>query len=106
MIAFFISSLRCAALVAQLRHAIDHVDDQVEARRLVQHRQLERRVDVALLLVAVHVQVLVALEAVGELVDQPGIAVEVEDDRLVRREQAVELALASSRADARTPAAA
>ena len=31
MIAFFISSLRCAALLAQRRHAIDHVDDQVKA---------------------------------------------------------------------------
>ena len=77
----------------QLGHAIDDVDDQMEARRLVEHRQLERRVDVALLPVAVHVQVLVALEAVDELVNEPRIAVEVEDDGLVRREQAVELAL-------------
>ena len=93
MIAFLISSLRCAAFVAQPRHAVDHVDDQVEARGLVQHRQLERRVDVALLLVAADVQVLVALEAIGELVNEPRVAVEVEDDRLVGGEQAVELAL-------------
>ena len=83
MMAFLISSLRCPAFVAQLGHAVDDVDDQVKAGRLVQHRQLERRVDVALLPVAVHVQVLVALEPVGEPVNQPGVAVEVEDDRLV-----------------------
>ena len=85
MIAFFISSLRCAALVAQARHPVDDVDHQVEAVHLVQDRELQRRVDVALLLVAAHVQVVVVVEAVGELVDQPRIAVEVEDDRLVER---------------------
>ena len=47
-------------------------------------------------LVAPHVHVRVPLEAVGELVDQPGIAVEVEDNRLVRGEQAVELAVGRS----------
>ena len=93
MIAFLISSFRCAAFVAQLRHAIDHVDDEMEARGLVQHRQLQRRVDIALFLVAADVQVLVSLEAIRKPVNQPRIAVEVEDDRLVGGEQAVELAL-------------
>ena len=93
MIAFFISSLRCAARTGQPGHPVDHVDHQIEAVDLVEDRELERRVDVALLLVAAHVQVLVVREAVGELVDQPGIAVEVEDHRLVGGEQAVELAV-------------
>ena len=84
--------LEVPGLRAQPRHPIDHVDHQVEARRSVQHRQLQRRVDVPLLAVAVDVQVLLALEAVGELVDQRRVAVEVEDDRLVGGEQAVELA--------------
>jgi hypothetical protein len=67
--------LQVSGLGAQPRHAINDVDDQVEARRLVQHRQLQRRVDVAFLPVTPHVQVFVPLEAVGEPVDEPRITV-------------------------------
>ena len=84
-----------------LGHAVDDVDGQVEAVDLVVDRQLQRRVDVALLLVAADVQVVVVRAAVGQPVDQPGIAVEVEDDRLVVGEQRVEVAVASGRADVR-----
>jgi hypothetical protein len=85
--------LEARALRLQVRHPADHVDHQVETVDLVQDRELERRVDAALLLVAAHVQVLVVLEPAGELVDQPRVAVEVEDHRAVAREQTVELAL-------------
>src|SRR5262249_23613039 len=53
----------------ECRHPVDDVDDEVKARGLVQHRQLQRRVDVPLLLVAPHVQVRVPPEPVSELVD-------------------------------------
>ena len=56
-----------------------------EAVNLVANRQVERSVDVAFLLVAANVQVLVIGAPVSQPVDQPGIAVEVEDDRLVRQ---------------------
>src|SRR5262245_31737615 len=41
------------------RHAIDDVDGEAETIDLVSNGQIERRVDVALLLVAAHVQILV-----------------------------------------------
>ena len=44
-------------------------------RGFVQHRQLEQSIDVALFLVATHVQVIMPLETVRELVDEPRIAV-------------------------------
>ena len=66
----------------------------MEAVDLVEDSELERRVDVAFLHVAAHVHVVVDLEAVSELVNQPRVTVEVEDHGLVLREHAVEIALA------------
>jgi len=98
--------LQMCRLRAQLRHPIDHVDHQMKAGGFVEHRQLERGIDVAFFFVAAHVEVIVPLETLRELVDEPGIVVQVKDDRLVRGEQAVEFALGRlSRADARTPVA-
>ena len=77
----------------QAGHAVDHVDGEVEAVDLIEDRELERRVDVALLLVAAHVDVVVVVAAIGELVDERGVAVEVEDDRLVEGEERVEVAI-------------
>src|SRR5208337_221686 len=51
---------------------------------------LHRSIYVALLLVAPHVQISV-LAAVCQAVNQPAIAVEVEDDWLVNREQRIEV---------------
>ena len=48
------------------------------------------------LLVAAHVQVGVIGPAVGELMNQPRVAVKIENDRLVEREQAVEIAVAKA----------
>src|SRR5262249_59666400 len=48
--------LQMCPLRAELRHPIDDVDDQVEPRDLVEHRELQRRVDVASLLVAADVE--------------------------------------------------
>ena len=80
-----ISCLTYAALAPELRHAVDHVAGEVEAVEVVEHHHVERRRRGALLLVAAHVEVVVVGPAVGEPVDQPGIAVEGEDDRLVGR---------------------
>src|SRR4029450_603472 len=70
----------------QARYPIDDVDRETEAVDLVTNGQIERRVDVALLLVAAHVQVLVIGAPVGQPMDQPRISVEVEDNGLVRGE--------------------
>ena len=85
----------------QRRDPIDHVDRQAEAIDLVLNGQIERRVDVSFFLVAAHVQVLVIGTPIGQAMDQPGIAVEVEDDGFVFREQAVEVPVRSGRAGAR-----
>ena len=90
--------------VAKSGHAVDHVDDEVEAVEVVEHDHVERRRRRALFLVAAHVQVRVVGAAVGEPVDQPRIAVVGEDDRPVAREERVELARRTGRADARSPA--
>ena len=55
------------------------------------HAHVERRGGGAFLLVAAHVEIAVAGPPVGQPVNQPRIAVEREDDRLVRREQGVEV---------------
>ena len=75
--------------------------DEVETIEIVQHRHVERRGRRAFLLVAAHVKVVVIGAAIGQAMDQPGIAVKGEDDRLVLREQRVEVRDRSSRADAR-----
>ena len=62
-------------------------------------------VDIALLLVPAHMQSLV-LAAVGQAMNQPGITVEVENDRLVDREQRIEIRHPSTRADVPCSAAA
>ena len=82
MLRHFLLDVRAGHL--QCRNAVDHVDGQAEAVDLVLDRQFQRRVDAAFFLVAAHVEVLVVGAAVGQAVDQPGVAVEVEDDRLVQ----------------------
>ena len=88
--------LQMCSLYAELGRPIDDIDDQMEAGCFIQHRQFERRVDVAFFLVAAHMQVLMPLESIGELVDEPRVAMKVEDDRLIRGEQAVEIAFRRS----------
>ena len=75
----------------QPRHPVDHVHRQGEPVDLVLDRQFQRGVDVPLLLVPPHVQVLVVRPPVRQPVDQPRVAVEREDDRPVHREQAVKI---------------
>src|SRR5436190_539816 len=53
--------------------------------------QLHRRVDVATLLIAAHMQIMVIGPPIGQTMDEPWVGMKVEDDRLIRREQRVEL---------------
>src|SRR5208337_3892998 len=75
--------LRVSAGYAQGRHPIDHVHRNGEAINLVPNGQVEWSVDIAVLLVAADVQVLVIGAPVSEPVNQPRIPVKVEDDRFV-----------------------
>src|SRR5271165_678757 len=82
--------LGVASNLLQRRGPVNHVHRQTKSVGLVFDRQLHRSIDVPLLLVAPHVQISV-LATVRQPVNQPGIAVEVEDDWLVNREQRIEV---------------
>jgi hypothetical protein len=71
-----------------LRHAVDSIDSQTESISLVANGKLERRVDVALLLVTANVEVAATRTLVCQAVHHPGVTVEVEDDRSVISEEA------------------
>ena len=77
----------CAA-IAQLGQAANRVDDQVKAVDVVEHAHVEGGGDGALLLIAPDVEVLV-VAAIGQLMDQGGIAVIGDDDGLILGEQRV-----------------
>src|SRR5262249_25179973 len=79
----------------QAGNSINDVDRDAEAVDFIVHRQLHRRVDVALLLVATHVQALV-VAGVGKAVNQPGITVEVEDDGFVDSEEGIKVRIRQS----------
>src|SRR3984957_20288890 len=64
--------------ILQPRDPIDDVDGQGESVDLVLDGQLERRVDIPPLFISPDVDVRVVRSAICELVDEPGIAVEVE----------------------------
>jgi carbamate kinase len=80
--------LQIGALAAQMRQPIDDVLHQMEAVQIVLHAHVEGGGDRAFLLVAAHMQVAVG-PAIGQPVDQRGIAVEAEDDVLVLGEQRI-----------------
>ena len=63
-------------------HPVDGVDGQAEAIGLIADGEFQRRVDVTLLLVAAHVNIVLAWPTVGEAMDQPRVTVKVKDHRL------------------------
>ena len=72
----------------QVRYAINDIDRQMKAVDLVAYAHIERRGRGAFFFVSAHMKLLVGAP-VGKAVDQPRIAVIVEDDRLVRSEQRI-----------------
>ena len=70
--------------------------DEVKAVQIVEHGHVEGGGDGALFLVAADVQVVVIGAAVGEAVNEPGVAVEGEDDGLVRGEKRIEIVVAQA----------
>src|SRR5882757_1069662 len=61
----------------ETRHPVDGIDSQTEAIGLITNGKLQRRVDVTLLLVAAHVNIVLARPTVGEAMDQPRVTVKV-----------------------------
>ncbi len=71
---------------SELGNPVDDVNREVETIDLVLDGELQRRIDIAVLLVAADMEVLMIGPAVGEFVNQPGVTVEIENDRLVHGE--------------------
>ena len=78
------------------RNTVDYIDRQVKPIDLIADRKLQRSVDVAFLLVSADVDIGVVVSAIGEFVNEPGIAVEIEDHRLIFREERIEIAIAQT----------
>jgi len=58
-------------------HPVNRIDGQAKAIGLVTDSEFQRRVDVALFLVATHMDVVLTWPAVGDAVDEPRVSVEV-----------------------------
>lgn len=80
-----------AADALKLRHTSDRIHGQTEAINFVLDGQFQRRINVALLLVAADVQVLMVCAAVRQPVDEPRVSVEIENDRFIDGEQSVKI---------------
>lgn len=79
---------RRRTLVAQsLGQSVNRQHGQTIPITLVANRQLQRSIDIALLLVPSDVHVLLSGAVVGQTVDEPGVRVEVEDNGLVGCEE-------------------
>ena len=85
--------LQIVPLAAQMRQAIHHVLHQMEPVQIVLHPHVEGRGDGALFLVAPDMEVAVGA-AVGQPMNQPGIAMKGKDDVLVLGEQRVVIRVA------------
>ena len=77
----------------ETRDPVDRVDGQAETVGLVANGEFQRCVDVALSRCSRGRGCVLAGPAVGQTVDEPGVGVEVEDDRRVRREKRLELSV-------------
>src|SRR6266568_3844615 len=72
-------------------YPVNSIHGQGEAVSLIADGEFQRRVDVALLLVAAHVNVVLTGPAVRESMDEPRVRVKVEDHGLVWGEKRLEL---------------
>ena len=75
----------------ELRHAVDHVHHQMKPVKVIEHDHVEWRGGRALLFVATHMQIMMVGAPVGQPVNQPRIAMEGENDRLVPGKEDVEI---------------
>ena len=75
-------------------HAVDDVGDEVKAVKVVQHDHVEGGGRRSFFFVAAHVQVVMVRAPIGQAMDEQRIPVIGKDDRLVGREEEVELFIA------------
>ncbi len=75
----------------KLGNPVDDIDRQIKAIDLIPDGQLKGGIDIAFFLVTAHVQVFMVGAAISEFVNQPGVAVEIENDRSVGGKQTVKI---------------
>src|SRR6266567_492387 len=78
------------------RDAVNDIGHEMEPVQIIQDRHIERRRRGAFFLVAAHVEIGMIGAAVGEPVNQPRVAMEGKDDRLVLGEQHIKLWIAQA----------
>ena len=71
---------------AKTWHSVDDVAHQVEAIEIIHHTHIEWGAGGTFLLVTADMQISVASSPIGQSMNEPWIAVEREDDGLIRRE--------------------
>lgn len=77
----------------ELWHAINDISREVKPVQIVTHRHVKWRRRGAFFLVSAHVEIGVIGSAVGQAVDQPGIAMIGKNNWLISREEDVELCI-------------
>src|SRR5215469_1436417 len=85
----FFFSMRSNPL--QFFHSVNGVDGEAEAVRLIVNGELHGRVNVSLLFVTADMQVPMICAAVSETVNQPRVAMKVENDRPVSCEERIKV---------------
>lgn len=81
------------SLIDQFRNKINRINRKTIPIRAIAHSQFEWGIDVALLPVTPHMQVLLSRSLIGQAVDEPGVRVEVENDGLVIRKDSLPLSI-------------
>ena len=75
----------------KLRRPIDYIHRQAETIDLIVDGQFHRSIDVAFFLISTYVHVAVVGSTVSQPVNQPRVAMKIEDDWFVDRKQRVEI---------------
>jgi hypothetical protein len=86
--------LRMSADIMEFWNAVNHIDRKAKAINLIINGKFQGRIDIALFFVAAHMQISVIGATIGETVNQPRIAVEIENNRLVSGEERIKIAIA------------
>src|ERR1039457_1105187 len=82
---------RLLHLGAEPRNSLYGIECELVAVEIVQRHHVERGCGGALLLITAHMEIVMVVPAVCELMNHGGIAMEGEDHRLIGREQFVEI---------------
>src|ERR1700686_292704 len=78
------------------RNAVDDIDGEIKPINLVDNGEFQRSIDVAFLLIAAHVNVVMIPAAITELVDQRRIGMEIKNYGLVGSEKRIKVAVGKS----------